>query len=211
MPRGLARLLGGLLSLLVFGVTPERAAACSGDPGNPFDPNTAALIAEGWVERVTLRPDLAEPGYSYTPVEVSLRLTRTLKGSAGDTVSFVDYGTAWRRPDGSVLWGSGGACGIMEADPSGRYALIVFMRSADGRLVVNKIFGAAFGSGPDDPGVQQLRQRLLDRLRPSAMPRTGTGDVALRALDLGGLVAGGAVLAVAALAMFSSRYTRRAR
>jgi len=186
--------------LLGFVAVPQVAYACSDDPADPFNPNTAAFIAEGWVERATLRPDLADYA-NYTPVEVVMRVERTLKGSAPERVTFVDYGSAWQRPDGSVHWGAGGTCGILEADPTGKYALIVFGRWPDGRLLVNKIFGATFGGGPDDPQVEQLRQRLFLRLQPGTMPRAGDGAVGMKAGDrmswlaaCGALVIGGLLL-----------------
>lgn len=109
----------GILAMLTLVPVPRSAYACSGEP---LDPNEAAVIAEDWVERATLRPDLPITVTTFTPVEVTLRVERFLKGSAPNPLTFVDPRTAWQRPDGTVLWGSGGACGILNADPTGQYA-----------------------------------------------------------------------------------------
>ncbi len=99
-----------------------------------------------------------------------------------------------------------GACGILDDDPSDKYALIVLRRDRDGRLAAHKIQGAAFDDGPDAPTVQRLRQHITGQLRPTALPRTGGGAGAAApaprtglphaALALaGGLLIGGARVA----------------
>ena len=202
----------GTVALALIGV-PRLAYACS---GAPFDPNNAAVIAEGWVQQVTLRPDLPsrfpiDPGDSkasgdpFVPVEVVLRIERFLKGSASNPVTFFDArsvyraldGSPVRQFDGSVLFAGGsGACGILDADPSGQYALIVFGRDADGRLTVHRLYRAAFDDGPDGLRIQLLRQYLTQRLRPEALPHAGEGTADLRVLALvaGGMIALGALL-----------------
>ena len=133
------------------------------------------MIAEGWVDRVTLRPDLPGASTAYTPVEITLRVERLLKGSAPNPLTFVDPRSAVQLPDGTVLWGgASGACGILDADPTGQYALIVFRRDTESRLTVNRIDGASFGNGPDALRVRELRQRITAQLRPG-LPNTGRG------------------------------------
>lgn len=197
----------GLLIVLAFTGTPQSAYACSGEP---LDPNDATAIAEGWVERVTLRPDLSAPPDAFTPVEVTLRVERFLKGSAPNQLIFVDPRTALQLPDGRILWGSGGACGILNADPIGQYALIVFGQDTDGRLTVNVLYGAAFGAGPDDPQVQGLRQRINARLLPG-LPNTGGGGVQNQALLSGGSLVIGGLAAILGVALRYGRLLRRVR
>jgi hypothetical protein len=184
----------GLCALIALVVAdePPAAYACSGEP---LDPNQATVIAEGWVERVSPRADLpsgfpvdpknpklsADP---FVPVEVSLRVERFLKGGAPSPLTFVDPrsvpraqdGSALRRPDGAIQFaGASGACGILDGDPTGKYALIVFTQGTDSRLAVNQTYGAAFDVGPDGPRVRALREHVLQRLRPTILPRAGEG------------------------------------
>ena len=162
----------GLLIILILASPPQAVYACSGEPP---DPKEAAAIAEGWVERVTLRPDL--PSISdFIPVEVTLRVERFLHGSAPNPLTFVDPRSAVQRPGGSIIWaGASGACGILDADPTGQYALIVFGRGRDGELTVHRIAGAAFDRGPDAPRIERFRQYLTARLLP-APPNAGAGQ-----------------------------------
>ncbi len=185
--RALPRRLGVAIGLLVgclslVAGSPRAAYACSG--GEPFDPNRASLIAEGRVERVTLRQDLRPPatpgakggGISpFTPVEVSMRVERTLKGQTAGRVTFIERSSVEILPDGRVIYaGASGACGILDADPTGKYALIVFTANPQGQLAVHRLQGAAFGDGPDDLRIARSRQYIGSRLTPG-LPSTGAG------------------------------------
>lgn len=231
--RPLAVMLSVLMALMLTSL-PLPAYACSGDP---FDPNDATVIAEGWVEQATLRPDLpsgiqgasnpkdsAEPFDPYVPVEVTLGVEKFHKGAGPNPLVFSDVRSVPRQADGSVIFaGNGGFCGILDADPAGKYALIVFVRGNDGRLLVNRIYGAAFGDSPESPQVQAFRQYIAQRLKPlsqdqpptsgqgrapksdgkipapapSALPRTGeaAGVFKLYGLIGGGLAGTGLLLA----------------
>lgn len=205
MPRllGRAGLAIGFVAALLT-ATPLVARACSGE--EPYDPNRAVAIAEGWVTGVRLRPDLASRADGPVPTEVTLRVARVMWGGAPDTIVFVDYGSAYRMPDGTTRFAGGaGACGILDDDPSGKYALLVFSQGRDGRLAVHRIQGAAFGDGPNAPQVEQFRQYLTVRLRPRAMPRAGEGATLLPLASSGlaqaavtvGMLAAGALLLAA--------------
>src|SRR5688572_30501606 len=116
-----------LAALIVSALTvvPGTAWACSGPP---FDVNRADVIAEGWVEHVEIGP--APSGFgSFRPVQVTLRVVRSLKGDAPTPLVFTDRSSYFPDPGGgnSGYWaGSSGACGVLDADPTGQYALIVF-------------------------------------------------------------------------------------
>lgn len=158
--------------------TPTDVLACSGDP---FDPKRADAIVEGWVTRFTLRRDLMPPTSSpkdspLIPAEVTLRVEQVLLGDPPPTIVFSDRGSVAPGPNGEVRYiAGGGPCGILRADPTGKYALIVFTRDAAGAWQVHAIQGAAFGTGPDAPGVARFRDYLRDQLRPTAMPAVGDG------------------------------------
>ncbi len=131
------------------------AHACSGDETLRERIDRAELAAEGWVESYTVRPDLRQPlvpvghqkdgGFGLVPVEVTVRLVHRWWGAAWanatGSVTFVDYGSAYLWPDGTIQWaGSAGACGVLDADPTGL---------------------AVFGAGPDDPPVRAFRDYAI--------------------------------------------------
>jgi hypothetical protein len=181
------RTLAGVVSsfLVALGlampVPPSPAYACSGPP---LDPHEATAIVEGWVERVTLRPDLPSGitsarggGDPFVPVELVLRVQRVLKGDPQGQVpvrlSAIDATSVYRDlapgPDGRVWFtGSGGACGALDADVTGAYALLVLLRDGFGQLRIHSRAGAAFAGGSDAshaPAIEALRQRVAQGLR----------------------------------------------
>ena len=222
-PRRLLVALGLLLGCAaLFAAAPRTAYACSGT--EPFDFNQATLIAEGVIERVTFRPDLRPPatpgarggeGSPFTPVEVSLRVERTIKGTAtGDRVTFIEPRSVMILPDGRVVYaGASGACGILDADPAGKYALIVFTTDREGRLTVHRLQGAAFGDGPADPRIVRFRDYILARLTLPGLPNTGAGGadavVPGSEWNAGAALAGVVVMAGVLLAV-RRRYGKRA-
>jgi hypothetical protein len=153
----------------VFGLTASSARACSGPP---YDVNRADVIAEGWVEHVQIGAETAGFG-SFHPVQVTLRVVRSLKGDAPTPLVFTDSSSYFPDPGGGPdgFWaGSSGACGILDADPTGQYALIVFERR-DGKLLTTPFMGAVFRDAPDDPTVDRFRSYLEGRLAPGDSPR----------------------------------------
>jgi hypothetical protein len=214
----------GFFIVLLFAVRPESAHACTGDPP---DPAQAVLIVEGWVARATLRPDLpsgfpVEPAAStgrggdpFVPVEIVLRVEHTLKGSAPNALTFFDTASVPREPlpDGSRRFGGNSCLALLTADPTGKYAVLLFFQGADGRLFAYKGLGSAFGAGPEAPGIERVRQYALERLLPSALPRTGAGATGPtaphwpgRAVAIAALALAGAPLAGGAI--FTHRRTR---
>lgn len=158
------------LALLVALWPPTNVArACSGPP---YDVNKADVIAEGWIDRVELGP--APPGAGqFQPVQVTMRVVRSLKGDAPSPLTFTDASSYLPDPSGGPqgFWaGSSGGCGILDDDPTGQYALIVFERR-NGELATHLLLGAVFRDGPDDPTIARFRNYLEDRLVPGSAPR----------------------------------------
>jgi hypothetical protein len=148
---------------------PGTAWACSGPP---FDVNRADVIAEGWVERVEIGP--APTGFgSFRPVQVTLRVVRALKGAAPNPLVFTDSSSYFPDPGGGPngFWaGSSGSCGVLDADPTGQYALIVFRRHG-GELGTANFMGAVFRDRPADPTIDRFRQYLESKLVAGEPPR----------------------------------------
>lgn len=156
-----------ILSALVF--APATAWACSGPP---FDVNRADVIAEGWVEHVDISPEPSGFG-RFHPVTVTMRVVRSLKGEAPTPLVFTDTSSYFPDPGGGQqgFWaGSSGACGVLDADPTGQYALIVFRRH-EGELGTALLMGAVFRDQPDDPVIDRFRGYLESRLVPGVPPR----------------------------------------
>jgi hypothetical protein len=171
--RRMARaLLPGLAILAIvsaIGLAAETASACSGPP---YDINRADVIAEGWIDRAEVNPTPSGVA-TFRPVTVTMRVVRSLKGDAPGQIVFTDKSSYLPDPQGGLagFWaGSSGACGVLDADPTGQYALIVFERR-EGELVTHLLLGAVFRPGPDDPTLGRFRQYLEDRLVPGAEPR----------------------------------------
>jgi hypothetical protein len=169
--RGAQVLLPVFVALIVSAliVAPETAWACS---GLPFDVNHADVIAEGWVEHVDISPEPSGFG-PFHPVKVTMRVVRSLKGDAPTPLIFTDTSSYFADPSGGDVgfWaGSSGACGVLDADPTGQYALVVFRRHGD-ELGTALFLGAVFRDQPDDPIVDRFRRYLESRLVPGAPPR----------------------------------------
>ena len=157
------------LSVGLVALAPGTARACSGPP---FDVNHADVIAEGWVERVEIGPAPAGFG-SFRPVQVTLRVVRSLKGDAPTPLVFTDTSSYFPDPGGGPngFWaGSSGGCGVLDADPTGQYALIVFRRHGD-ELGTALFMGAVFRDRPDDPTLDRFRRYLESKLVAGEPPR----------------------------------------
>ena len=156
-----------IVSALTF--APQTAWACSGPP---FDVNRADVIVEGWVEQIDISPDPSGFG-SFHPVRVTMRVVRSLKGDAPTPLVFTDKSSYFPDPAGGQSGyraGSSGACGVLDGDPTGQYALIVF-KQHDGELSTALLMGAVFRDQPDDPTIARFRQYLESRLMPGEPPR----------------------------------------
>jgi hypothetical protein len=159
-----------MLAILgAIGLAVKPASACSGPP---YDVNRADVIAEGWIDRADVS-QIASGSGGFRPVTVTMRVVRSLKGDAPGQIVFIDKSSYLPDPHGGPagFWaGSSGACGVLDDDPTGQYALIVFERR-DGTLVTHLLLGAVFRPGPDDPTLGRFRQYLEDRLVPGTQPR----------------------------------------
>ena len=174
----MGRVLGVLLAVVVLtGLQPflgplnTTAHACS-DPGPlPQDP----VVVEGWVERLTLRPDITNelgaspmwPNDTYVniAVEVTLREARVLYGRLPQPVTFFDPTSVYRarpyEPDGTVAFvGGGGACGTLDQDETGRYAIAVLQRNPSGLHTVRRT-RVEYLEGPFTERAVRLREARL--------------------------------------------------
>ena len=125
------------------------------------------MYRRGWVERVEISPETGRVG-SFRPVQVTMRVVRSLKGDAPTPLVFTDSNSYFPDPSGGpngFSAGSSGACGILDADPTGQYALIVFERR-DGKLLTAPVHGS---------GLPRRAGRSDGRPVPAATSKTGAG------------------------------------
>lgn len=145
------------------------AAACSAGPD--LDPRAATeLLIAGRVTAIEVAPTANQAGFHRTAVTVAV--DAVLRGHApGSVVTFVDDASAYVDPlQGAVRFaGASGACGVLDGDPTGRYVVIALKRGPDGELRANRLYGAAFGDGPTDPGLRWVLDRHL-----VSLPNTST-------------------------------------
>lgn len=110
---------------------------------------------------------------------MSIQVDRFLKGSAPNPVSYVDNKSVFpgSREGELFFGGSGGTCGTLDYDPTGKYVLALLERSPDGS------YGASTGDVFFADAPSQLRQGLDAFGLPATLPRlpaTGGGAGGLK-------------------------------
>lgn len=161
-----------VLALSIIAVTlalAAPAAACSAGPD--FDPRAATdLVIAGRVTGIEIAPTANQAGFHR--IAVTVAVDAVLRGHApGSVLTFVDDASVYVDPlQGTIRFaGASGACGVLDEDPTGRYAVIALKRAPDGELLANRLYGAAFGDGPTDPGLRWVLDRHL-----VSLPNTST-------------------------------------
>ena len=174
--------------------------ACSAD--SAFDPVAASdVIVNGQVLGWTALPEGAGRG-GFVPVRLEMRIDDVVKGSPDAAI--VDQTSLMLLPtfDGQgavtgyrIQWsGASGACGALDEDPTGMYAVFGLSRQLDGSLRTNRLTTFYIGSDRFDASA-------LPQLEGVALPAAGsggaTGDSMPMVLAL--FASGAALVALAAL------------
>jgi hypothetical protein len=151
---------------------PRTAAAkpssCSAD--STFNAVEASdVIVGGRITGWTRRDDLIERT-TYTPVELHIEVAHAWKGalSPGDVI--IDGASLYQPPgQPDVLWaGGGGACGALDHDPTGWYAVFGLRRDESGALRTNRLTTFWLRETPYD--LAMFGERGL------GLPATGAGS-----------------------------------
>lgn len=176
--RTLATALSALAALAALAVAAPNATAagpafCSAD--SSFDPVAASdVIVAGRISSyMVLDPLQTGP---YVPVELRIDVERVLKGTYSRETPIIDAaslnvlpaspGAPMRR-----IWaGAAGACGALDDDPTGWYAVLGLQRVDGGALRTNRL--TTFYLAPE-PYAAAMFDRLQTRY---GLPATGTGD-----------------------------------
>lgn len=159
--------------LLVLGaclLKTQPLYACSWS--EDFDPVAEAeLVVGGRVISWQRLP--ADANAPFVPVRVTLVVAQSWKGEAGPTVSFIDR-TSLASGSAQELWvGSGGACGVFDAEPTGQYLVLGLDREPNGTYRASlplRFFGGAEPAGP-------VYEQAVARLDALAQQSTPTTDV----------------------------------
>ena len=174
--------------------------ACSG--GGALDQVAASdVIVGGQVLGWTALPEGAGRG-GFVPVRLEMRIDHAWKGSPGPPI--VDSTSLMLLPtfDGAgvttgyrIEWaGSSGACGALDDDPTGMYAVFGLSRLPDGSLRTHLLTRFYIG-------IEPYGATALPRLQGLGLPATGsggaTGDSMPMVLAL--FASGAALVALAAL------------
>ena len=178
---------------------PHSAQACSGDAD--YDPvANSDVIAGGFIQGYTPLTDRGG-GTMFVPVRLDMRIDHVWKGNIGPGTEIVDRASFMLQPvftnneEIRIVWaGSGGACGALNEDPSGQYAVFGLLAAPDGTLQTTGPRTFYLSLQPYDPAnIRRLSQRI-------AFPVAGAGEDTTGARNLvEALLVGGAALFVAGI------------
>lgn len=176
-PMGLmgVRLLVGLIVVTVaIGAIPGRVLSCSGGPvgGPPAAVRSASVVVVGRVIGLEVEGGDRERVYA----RVSIQVDRFLKGSAPNPVSYVDDRSVFRglREGELFFGGSGGACGTLDYDPTGKYVLALLHRNPDGSYATVRPL-VSFADTPS--GLRRSLEIFGLSAELPTLPATGGGEL----------------------------------
>jgi hypothetical protein len=140
---------------------------------------SADIVVVGTVTRWT---PTGSAGVSiFKPIELTLSVERILKGSASETIRFVES-TSYAPAEGAThQWAGGsGACGTFDADPTGVRALYALRHTPEGTLAAGRCSGTYLGIGGDPNAVggvdgESYIAQVEAALAAAGLPNTGTG------------------------------------
>jgi hypothetical protein len=175
----------GLAAALFLGIAAWSAAratpayACS--VGNEFNPVAQSeVIVMGRVTdwRPVDTPTGFPAGSPFQSVAMTVDVDVVLKGAPAPRMEFIDV-ASYRKdaPSGHNPWaGSGGSCGALNDDPTGKYVLMGLSRTSDGSLRSGLPLTFFIGDR------EQLSGETYDRIRTrlagfglATLPSTGQG------------------------------------
>ena len=178
---------------------PQSASACSADAD--WDPvANSDVIAGGFIQGYTPLPDRTRLG-QFIPVRLDMRIDHVWKGriAAGaeiiDRASFRLLPVRTDRDEIQIGWfGAGGACGILDDDPSGKYVVFGLVATPDGSLQTMRLQMFYLSALPYDPDtVAKLSQRI-------ALPVAGLGAKSRGRVRVEALLAAGVMLCIGGVA-----------
>jgi hypothetical protein len=158
--------------MMLAAATPAQAAPlrCSAD--STFDPVAASdVIVGGRIVSWERRADL-DPVAVYGAVELHMEIAHVWKGVFGAGDEIVDPASLEEVPGSEPRWiGAAGACGAIDHDPTGMYAVLGLSRTEEGYLRTNRL--TTFWLSPDPYDLEALSSPGRRQFR---LPALGHGD-----------------------------------
>ncbi len=173
------------LAAAVSTSSPRNALACSADPS--FDPVAESdVILGGQITAWTPLVPAIDRGM-FVPVRLDMRIDHVWKGTLDAAPRVVDETSLTLLPaidDNGVvasgyrvIWaGASGACGALDEDPTGAYAVLGLSQQPDGSLRTNRLTTFYLNPAPYDPGT-------IARLEVLGLPATGHGPATVASED----------------------------
>jgi hypothetical protein len=179
---------------------PRALVTCSaGEPWDPIDESDVIVAGRIVRHEIIDAPQPIRRGY-FTPVELHVDVDRVLKGAVAPSDRIVDVASLMVLPDPvedaiRVEWsGSAGACGVLDHEPDGWYAILGLRRVEGSYLQTNRLTTFYLRS---EPFTQETFVSLHERL---GLPASGSGArepldvtpglIALALLGAGAVAAG---------------------
>lgn len=153
---------------------PHTAQACSADADWEPVANSDVIVG-GFIQSYTPLPDRGR-GSMFVPVRLDMRIDHVWKGRIRPGTEIVDRASFMLQPvftdneEIRIVWaGSGGACGALNEDPTGQYAVFGLVAAPDGALQTTGPRTFYLSPRPYDPAnIRRLSPRI-------ALPVTGHG------------------------------------
>ena len=175
--------LAFFIALALLVTHPLSAAAC--DPPDFLDPRDyTQLLVLGRARSIELGP---RTPFGYLEATVTLDVVRLFRGTTSSPLRFVDRHSAFIQKNPvtgkqELNFVSAGACGTLDDDPVGKYALIALARGEDTRWHASQLFGAIYTDQPEYAMYRWLLERhgvAVPFLITEAAPDVGVFDPAL--------------------------------
>jgi hypothetical protein len=195
-----------MLALAAAPAVSAKPMACSA--GGDWNPVTESdVIVGGRITAWERRDDLVFPHPPmFTPVELHMEIADVWKGQVRPGEPIIDAASLLEPSLADAQWsGSGGACGALNEDPTGMYAVFGLSRTEQGYLRTNLLTTFWLDDRPYDPAILSASERGFFRL--PALGDGSAGDGAAGGGAIFGAIVGG--LGVAAVVLGRAERQRR--
>ena len=181
----------------------DEASACSCGPNCAEIVPNADIIIEGRILGWEQAPEYERAG-TFMPIRLALDIERVFKGAVPADFAVADGASleVWGEDGAEYHWyGSSGACGSFDEDPTGLYIIAALSRDERGYFRMNRLANVFIGYEPGGVYYDSAVAYLTSEVGP---PATGTGGPGVSVPDTNDSRAAvlGALLATAGVALF---------
>jgi hypothetical protein len=162
------------LAALAASAAPADAAPLRCSAGGDWNPVEASdVIVGGRITSWERRADIGDRG-AVGAVQLHMEIAHVWKGAVRPGEAIVDPASYLLAPGPDVWAGASGACGALDHDPTGMYAVFGLTRSQDGYLRTNRLTTFWLQPEPYDPAALSSPERRIFRL-PSLGSQAAVG------------------------------------